>query len=877
MQLFNSFAFVDTGDDVIELSHLQISECRSSVGGDCTTLLCKHCGEFGNQIWFTPISFATIEGAPFLISEFFSFTVSYRVHHRCGFFVFPFGSVPLKTYLPDGDIDLTTFGIPNTEDTLASEVCAVLGEEEQNKDAKFEVKDVQLIRAEVKLVKCIVQNIVVDISFNQIGGLCTLCFLEKVDRKIGKNHLFKRSIMLIKAWCYYESRILGSHHGLISTYALEILVLYIFHLYHNYLDGPLAVLYMFLDYYSKFDWDNYCISLDGPVSISSLPNLVVEPPETIGSCLLLTEEFIKECTEMFSVPSRVYGNNYQVFAQKHLNIVDPLKQNNNLGRSVSKGNFYRIRSAFTYGAQKLGRILLLPPESIADEVNLFFKSTLDRHGSGERPDVQDAASSCLDSGTIRVESMLSNLKVEDVNKEIHLSSSSADDSNGQLCDKINTIKTSDMDWEHVLKKQPDRHSSSQNNNANWLHDCSKIGSIVPAEDVSGKHLVDDPRDLVSTRPCDSRLSDENCMASIPGKAYHASHLFFHVGNIAEDETVDNLNSGDGGMPRASSGRLTAPSDELKLEINASGSAKSMVAIAAGSIHETSPTISEDSSLGDCSNDGTFNNASSGFSKSSGLAGDYRLYFSNLQHAQEFQERISNPYLVPIYQASPSQYQSKHSWEMQSMYSHIGANGFVSASHFSPSYYVISPVICNDYGPKDTAKTRGTGTYLPDTNSRAYREKHSSGRGKNEMLTNHLSRNRKHSHMDTPQYGSLSEERNHWPSPWPQTPSMGNGYERPISLDVPQSSPPVSTAFSQSNGYAYPPERKLEFGSLGPVTVEVSSPGRGSNLKSANATGQGSGSAVPASTVERPPKSLKNEWLNQPYQLKDDGDFPPLAS
>lgn len=33
---------------------------------------------------------------------------------------------------------------------------------------------------QVKLVKCLVQNIVVDISVNQIGGLCTLCFLEKV-------------------------------------------------------------------------------------------------------------------------------------------------------------------------------------------------------------------------------------------------------------------------------------------------------------------------------------------------------------------------------------------------------------------------------------------------------------------------------------------------------------------------------------------------------------------------------------------------------------------------------------------------------------------------------------------------------------------------
>ena len=39
---------------------------------------------------------------------------------------------------------------------------------------------VWLLWWQVKLVKCIVQNIVVDISFNQLGGLCTLCFLEKV-------------------------------------------------------------------------------------------------------------------------------------------------------------------------------------------------------------------------------------------------------------------------------------------------------------------------------------------------------------------------------------------------------------------------------------------------------------------------------------------------------------------------------------------------------------------------------------------------------------------------------------------------------------------------------------------------------------------------
>jgi hypothetical protein len=39
----------------------------------------------------------------------------------------------------------------------------------------------------------------------------------QVDRLVGKDHLFKRNIILIKAWCYYESRILGAHYGLIST------------------------------------------------------------------------------------------------------------------------------------------------------------------------------------------------------------------------------------------------------------------------------------------------------------------------------------------------------------------------------------------------------------------------------------------------------------------------------------------------------------------------------------------------------------------------------------------------------------------------------------------------------------------------------------
>ncbi|KAK7292793.1 hypothetical protein RJT34_15647 [Clitoria ternatea] len=302
--------------------------------------------------------------------------------------VFTFGSVPLKTYLPDGDIDLTAFSKnQNLKDTWAHQVRDMLENEEKNENAEFHVKEVQYIQAEVKIIKCLVDNIVVDISFNQLGGLCTLCFLEEVDNLINQNHLFKRSIILIKAWCYYESRILGAHHGLISTYALETLVLYIFYVFNNSFTGPLEVLYRFLEFFSKFDWDNFCVSLWGPVPISSLPDVTAEPPRKDGGDLLLSKLFLDACSSVYAVFPGGQENQGQPFVSKYFNVIDPLRVNNNLGRSVSKGNFFRIRSAFAFGAKRLARLLDCPVEELCFEVNQFFFNTWDRHGSGQRPDV----------------------------------------------------------------------------------------------------------------------------------------------------------------------------------------------------------------------------------------------------------------------------------------------------------------------------------------------------------------------------------------------------------------------------------------------------------------------------------------------------------
>ncbi|XP_062210313.1 uncharacterized protein LOC133911878 isoform X2 [Phragmites australis] len=302
--------------------------------------------------------------------------------------VFTFGSVPLKTYLPDGDIDVTAFS--NSEELKeiwANLVRDALEREEKSENVEFRVKEVQYIQAEVKIIKCLVENIVVDISFNQVGGLCTLCFLEEIDNLINHNHLFKRSIILIKAWCFYESRILGAHHGLISTYALETLVLYIFHIFNNSFTGPLEVLYRFLEFFSNFDWEKFCLSLWGPVPISSLPDMTAEPPWMDSGKLLLSKSFLDTCNSAYGVMPRTQESQGQPFVSKHFNVIDPLRTNNNLGRSVSKGNFFRIRSAFAFGAKRLGKLLECPKEDLIAELNQFFTNTWIRHGSGSRPDV----------------------------------------------------------------------------------------------------------------------------------------------------------------------------------------------------------------------------------------------------------------------------------------------------------------------------------------------------------------------------------------------------------------------------------------------------------------------------------------------------------
>lgn len=63
-----------------------------------------------------------------------------------------FGSVPLRTYLPDGDIDVSIFCEgKGLQDCWGERLQAALEKEAENPKAIFLIANVQLINAEVSL------------------------------------------------------------------------------------------------------------------------------------------------------------------------------------------------------------------------------------------------------------------------------------------------------------------------------------------------------------------------------------------------------------------------------------------------------------------------------------------------------------------------------------------------------------------------------------------------------------------------------------------------------------------------------------------------------------------------------------------------------
>ena len=296
---------------------------------------------------------------------------------ECAIRVIPFGSVPLRAYLPDGDIDIGIFccGAQLQPSWLYVLQAALkhAGEKWGLVRGNFRIHGVNIVEAEVRVCKCIVDDIEVDISLNMPGGVRTMAFLERIDTIIGNSHLYKRSLILLKAWCYYESRILGGHISLISTYALNIMVLFIINKYNKAISTPLQVLKHFLRHYSGFDWEKHCLTLQGSQQLSMYPYWDDESSEDTD-VYLISPRYMHEVTKCYAYSMHTSCKEFQM---RSMNILDPLVPYNNIGRSISQANAHRVRSAFRLGWERLERVLAQQlNERTADaELKKFFHST----------------------------------------------------------------------------------------------------------------------------------------------------------------------------------------------------------------------------------------------------------------------------------------------------------------------------------------------------------------------------------------------------------------------------------------------------------------------------------------------------------------------
>ena len=98
-----------------------------------------------------------------------------------------------------------------------------------------------------------------------MGGLCTLHFMNELSALVAKDHLLKKSVLLLKAWFTYESSLLGSQYACMANYALYTLVLHVLNNYHEELESPMNVFRKFFEVWGDFDWVGFIVSVYAPI------------------------------------------------------------------------------------------------------------------------------------------------------------------------------------------------------------------------------------------------------------------------------------------------------------------------------------------------------------------------------------------------------------------------------------------------------------------------------------------------------------------------------------------------------------------------------------------------------------------------------------
>jgi len=217
--------------------------------------------------------------------------------------LFPVGSLVSQTFLPDADMETSSFIIRKDDESwfvLVNEALCMSNETRMSKynsfdslpsqsDEDINITNVSFVNGPIKKIRIMINSIGVEITMNQIGALYSEYMIEQIDQFVGQNHLFKRSVLLVEMWCVFESprytqgagsmllRSSSSNDGSsssdsnrLNSWSVTIMLISIFHLEGRRISHPLQALGHFLRIFSSFDWHKYAVSVKGKVYADDL-------------------------------------------------------------------------------------------------------------------------------------------------------------------------------------------------------------------------------------------------------------------------------------------------------------------------------------------------------------------------------------------------------------------------------------------------------------------------------------------------------------------------------------------------------------------------------------------------------------------------------
>ncbi|SPQ95152.1 unnamed protein product (mitochondrion) [Plasmodiophora brassicae] len=315
--------------------------------------------------------------------------------------VVPHGSFALRTFLPDSDINLSAFFTRNHDKSWFQRVIRALSSDTTDSVDPFvrgpQHRLHQMAHPTVgvnaasfrtapdgtRSIRITVNGIPIEIGCNQGHSVAMTAFFEDADRRIGRNHLLKRTLLLAKLWLDNDARV---GHVLPSA-AISVAVLRVFAAADGKdIDTPLHGMIRALDALHDTDWDHDVFTILGPLPLQHPQNLHVEMLSlAYGSRSPIDAAFLAKHSEDFRVPPDLKKDddgNLLWMRPAAMNVMDPLDTSANITARVSRADRDDIRHAIGNSLSLLKRELrhwaVLGATGVQPDASDFVRATFHR-------------------------------------------------------------------------------------------------------------------------------------------------------------------------------------------------------------------------------------------------------------------------------------------------------------------------------------------------------------------------------------------------------------------------------------------------------------------------------------------------------------------